>query len=124
MPDATDIFADALPEGEFAIVEILGHRTVVGRVEEIERFGTKMLQVEPFFGTVMLPPVLFGGGSIYQFTPCSAATAWARRPTKGYQLPPSLLATVPAIALAGADPSFFVVGDEPDDDDVGGVVDD
>ena len=109
----TPIAADNLPEGEFAIVEALGHRTLVGRVSEVERFGTKMLQVEPFFGDVMLGPVLLGGGSIYQFTPCPARTAYDRRPKQTYQLPPSVAATIPPLALPSNDelPGFF------DDDD-------
>lgn len=98
-----------LPEGEYAIVEALGHRTLVGRVSEVERFGTKMLQVEPMFGQVMLGAVLLGGGSIYQFTPCDAATAYARRPQHTYQLPASVAATIPPIALPSSDelPSFL-----------------
>lgn len=105
----TPIAADNLPEGEFAIVEALGHRTLVGRVSEVERFGTRMLQVEPFFGDVMLGPVLLGGGSIYQFTPCSARTAYDRRPQQTYQLPPSVAATIPPLALPSNDelPGFF-----------------
>ena len=64
IPLINTIAAGSMPEGEYAIVEALGHRTLVGRVEEIERFGTKMLQVEPLFGDVMLGPVLLGVGSI------------------------------------------------------------
>lgn len=113
----TTIDPTALPEGEYAIVEALGHRTLVGRISEIERFGTKLLQVEPFFGDVMLGPVLLGGGSIYQFTPVAAEKAWARRPTSKYNLPPSILATVPPAALPSNEelPSFFAP--ESDDDD-------
>jgi hypothetical protein len=112
MTDATSLAADALPEGDFAIVEALGHRTLVGRVAEVERFGTKMLQIEPFFGDVMLAPVLLGGGSIYQLTPCSAETAetaYARRPKQTWQLPASIVATVPPIALPSNEdlPSFL-----------------
>lgn len=99
MAQETTIAADNLPEGEFAIVEALGHRTLIGRVSEIERFGTKMLQVEPFFADVMLGPILLGGSSIYQFTPCSAEKAFERRPQQSYQLPASVLATVPPAAL-------------------------
>lgn len=114
--DHTPIAADNLPEGEFAIVEALGHRTLVGRVSEVERFGTKMLQVEPFFGDVMLGPVLLGGGSIYQFTPCPARTAYDRRPKQTYQLPPSVAATIPPLALPSNDelPWFFDDDGEPD----------
>ena len=121
MTDTTTITADDLPEGEFAIVEALGHRTLVGRVSEVERFGTKMLQVEPFFGNVMLAPVLLGGGSIYQFTPCSARTSYNRRPQQTYQLPPSVAATIPPLALPSNDelPSFF-----DDEDDLGDPIHD
>lgn len=116
MPDTTPITATDMPAGEYAIVEALGHRTLIGRVAEIERFGTKMLQVEPLFGDVMLGAVLLGGGSIYQFTPCSPETAFARRPTRNYELPASVFATVPATALPASDEGrgFF---DTDDDDD-------
>lgn len=106
---ANPITSTELPAGDYAIVEALGHRTLVGRVAEIERFGTKMLQIEPLFGDFMLAPVLLGGGSIYQFTPCAAQTAWARRPVHAYQIPASVAATVPAAALPSNDelPSFL-----------------
>lgn len=115
MTEAITLNATSLPDGEYAIVEALGHRTLVGRVIEVERFGTKMLQVEPMFGDVMLGPVLLGGSSIYQFTPCSAATAFARRPQHTYQLPPSVQAVIPAIALPSSDeqPSFLDGGVGP-----------
>ena len=114
MADTQPITASDMPAGEYAIVEALGHRTLVGRVLEIERFGTKMLQVEPLFGDVMLGPVLLGGGSIYQFTPCSPAIAYARRPKETYQLPPSVAAVVPPLALPSNEelPSFLSDDDE------------
>lgn len=113
----TQLAADSLPDGEFAIVEVLGHRTLVGRVAEVERFGTKMLQVEPFFADAMLGPIMLGGGSIYQFTPCSAETAYARRPQRTWQLPASVAATVPPAALPSNEelPSFL-----EDEDNQGG----
>jgi len=85
--DNTPISATDMPEGEYAIVEALGHRTLIGRTSEVERFGTKMLQVEPLFGDVMLGPVLLGGASIYQF------------------------ATVPALALPNAEEGEMLFGD-------------
>lgn len=116
MTDTIQITAFDLPEGEYAIVEALGHRTLIGRVLEIERFGTKMLQVEALFGDVMLSPVLLGGGSIYQFTPCSATVAYAQRPKETYQLPPSVAAVVPPLVLPSNEelPSFLVDEDNAD----------
>lgn len=113
MSDSTPIAAGAMPEGEYAIVEVLGHRTLVGRVSEIERFGTKLMQIEPLFGDVMLGPILVGGSSLYQFTPCSADVAFARRPQQTYQLPPSVVATIPPLALPSNDelPSFLTEDD-------------
>lgn len=87
--------AGDLPAGEYAIVEVLGHRTIIGRVEEVERFGTKLLSIEPVFNGELLDAVLIGGSSIYQFTPCSAAVAVERQPKEDWQLPPSVRAVLP-----------------------------
>lgn len=118
MSEVTPVSADAMPEGDYAIVEALGHRTLVGRVGEVERFGTKLLQIEPLFGDVMLGPVLLGGGSIYQFTPCTAAVAFNRRPKQTYNLPASVVATIPALALPSNDelPSFLDMDEEEGDE--------
>jgi hypothetical protein len=126
MSDKTfPVAAGAMPEGEYAIVEILGHRTLVGRVTEVDRFSCKMLQIEPLFADLMLGPVLIGGSSIYQFTPCTAEIAFARRPKGHYALPASVLATVPAKALPNNSelPSFLAEidkGDAPDHQSAGG----
>lgn len=114
-----------LPAGEYAIVELFGHTTLVGRVEEIERFGTKMLAIEPLFDGALLPVVFHGGAAIYRFTPCSAQIAWDRQPRHGYQLPPAIRAIVPETLLPAPDTSLGDILDEtrssgtlaPDDDD-------
>lgn len=113
----TPLFATDLPPGEYAIVEALGHRTLIGRVAEVERFGTKMLQIEPMFSDVMLDPILLGGGSIYQFTPCTAEVAFQRRPTHNFELPASVFATVPAAALPSAEEGAPLPWDQDGDDD-------
>lgn len=82
------------PPGEYAIVELFGHTTLVGRIAETERFGTKMLAIEPLFNGELLPPILHGGAAIYRLTPCSAQVAYDRQPTQVYQLPPSIRAIV------------------------------
>lgn len=61
MIDTTPISATDMPPGDYAIVEALGHRTLIGRVTEIERFGTKMLQVEPLFCDVIAHLALMRG---------------------------------------------------------------
>lgn len=96
-----------LPPGEYAIVELFGHTTLVGRIAEIERFGAKMLAIEPLFKNMLLPVVFHGGAAIYRLTPCSAQIAWERQPTRDYQLPPSILSIVP-VALLTAEPKSHV----------------
>ena len=116
MTDTETLAAEApelLPEGEYAIVEIFGRRTLVGRVTEVERFGAKLMSIEPLFQGKMLEAVLIGGGSIYQFTPCSREQAAKRCPTHAYQLPASVLAALPPAMLPA--PSDIDVDDEDED---------
>lgn len=117
-PEVEPVAEPILPEGEYAIVEVLGHRTIVGRIEEVERFGTKLLSIEPLFDGRLLTAVLIGGGSIYQFTPCSREIALRRQPKHAYQLPPSVAAVLPPELLPApdADPDT-----DPDDDSSLGV---
>lgn len=95
--------ADDLPDGDYAIAEVLGHRTLVGRCQEVDRFGTKMLGIEPIFRGKLLPMVFVGGASLYAFTPCTKEQAIAHAPTHDYQLPGSLLATLGPAALPRPD---------------------
>jgi hypothetical protein len=89
------------PPGDYAIVELFGHTTLVGRIAEVERFGTKMLAIEPLFDDTLLGVVFHGGAAIYRLTPCSAAVAYTRQPRQGYQLPPSIRAILPDALLEG-----------------------
>lgn len=108
--------ASDLPAGDYAIVEVLGHRTIVGRVEEVERFGAKLMSIQPLFNGELLEAVLIGGGSIYQFTPCSAEVAAARQPKEDWQLPASIRAVIPQALLTEPEfsPSFLDDIDEED----------
>lgn len=98
--DIIEISAPTYPPGEWAIVEIMGHSTMVGRITEIERFGTKMLAIEPLFDGVLLGPIYQGGPSIYRLTPCSAEIAFKEQPTKSWQLPPVVQKIIPVAMLA------------------------
>lgn len=111
----TRISADDMPEGDYAIVEALGHRTLVGRVAEVERFGTKMCQIEPLFADVMLGPVLLSGASLYQFTPCTPQQAYARRHKNEYGLPQSISDALPDMARPAPSLPDFIAGDDDDD---------
>ncbi|WP_230770629.1 hypothetical protein [Sphingomonas sp. Leaf4] len=95
-----DPVREPLPDGDYAIVEVLGHRTIIGRVTEVERFGTKLMAIEPIFAGALLAPVLVGGGSLYQYTPCSREVATARAPSRRYGLPSSIAAMLPPEADA------------------------
>lgn len=109
------------PPGDYAIVEVLGHRTIVGRIAEVERFGTKFLAVEAIWQDELLPAALIGGASIYQLTPYPAETAFKRQAKRLYELPPSLGVIAPEPQLEFA-PAFLDQGasvSDPDEDPLG-----
>lgn len=113
--------APELPDGEYAIVELMGHTTIVGRCAEIERFGTKLLAIEPIWEGGLLPTTFRGGSSIYAFTPCSKEVAQKRAATRLHQLPAAVAAAMPPLLLTQAqsaqearDARAWCV---PDDDD-------
>ena len=97
--NATDAAEDA---PEYAIVELMGHVRHVGRVTEVERFGTKMGRVDvPKDGDFAkgFTTHFFSGASLYRFTPCDLASVL--RANRPYQ---------PASALTYREP------EEPDDE--------
>lgn len=104
-----------LPDGDYAIVELLGHRTLIGRIAEVERFGTTMLCIEPVFCGQLLPAVYHGGASIYGVTPCGKEIAARRGPSSLWQLPAAIRESVPQQLLA-ADESAVSVAVGPTDD--------
>ena len=92
-----------IPDGLYAIVECFGHQTLIGRVEEVERFGTKMLQIEAILRGELLPPRLVGGGAIYAMTMVDPAVAFTRAPTSDWQIPETLRHAIPASMLPPPD---------------------
>lgn len=108
-----------LPDGEYAIVELLGHRTLVGRIEEVERFGSKLLRVEPIFDGKLLEPVYHHGSALYGLTPCSKVVALKHAPAgdRAYCLPAPVRARLePARLAAPAEPKFGGHDEEEDQD--------
>ena len=109
------------PEGDYAIVELFGHTTLIGRIAEVERFGAKFLALEPLFNGTLLPAIFHGGAAIYRLTPCSPEVAFKRQPTHAYELPPAVVAIVPPALLPNpareaAYSSRYEPEIDPDDD--------
>lgn len=74
--------SDDVPAEEWARVEVFGHRSHVGRVSEVERFGAKMLRIDvPTIDPAIFETHFYGGGSIFSMTPTTeeAARAWVAR---------------------------------------------
>lgn len=107
--------AAELPEGSYAIVELFGHQTLVGRYTEIELFGTKMLALESLFNGRLLGPSFHGGAAIYRLTPCTAEIAWLKQPRRDYELPPSIAATVPPELLPPTLPGYLAEDEDEDE---------
>ena len=106
------------PPGDYAIVELFGHTTLVGRIAEVERFGAKMLVIEPLFAGEFLPAIFHGGAAIYRLTPCSAEVAFKQQPKQEWQLPTSIRCIVPLSLLpAPRDVDIAEDGDHETDDD-------
>lgn len=66
-----------MPEPEYAVVEVFGHRKHAGRVYEVERFGTKLCRVDiPKDGKFEngFTTHYYGGASIFSMSPCDLAT--------------------------------------------------
>ena len=84
----------------FAIVEMMGHRRVVGRVSEAEVLGVRMLRVE----TLTLPPVvqLVSATALYCLTPCTEEQA-----LRAGRYDPSPLRTLDALPAEHGDPLRF-----------------
>lgn len=83
----TETIADtAESPPEYAVVELMGHVRHVGRLTEVERFGTKMGRIDVPKGGKFedgFTSVFFSGGSIYRVTPCDLATV--ERANKPYE---------------------------------------
>jgi hypothetical protein len=77
----------------WAVVELLGHVTMAGRLTEEERFGSKMGRVDIPTNEGGFTTVFFGGGSVYRITPCTEVIARAKarshqpHPIYAYELP-------------------------------------
>jgi len=64
------------PKGQWSILEIMGRRILAGIVSEEVHFGTPMCRIDvPANGAHLAFTALYGGSSIYSWTPCSEEVA-------------------------------------------------
>jgi hypothetical protein len=69
----------ATPEAapaDWALVELMGHRRRAGRVQEVERFGAKMLRIDIPAGDAFVTE-FYGGSAIYAMRPATEEIARA-----------------------------------------------
>lgn len=97
---------------EWALVEVMGHRSHWGRAREVERFGAKMIRVDvPIKGD---PAVngwethFYGGSAIFSYTPTDEASVM--RANKPYE--PAARYRLPA-----PEPERDIEVEDGDDDD-------
>lgn len=78
----------------WAIVELMGHRKLAGKVSEETHFGTVLLRLDTPQGDDWVTQY-YGGQSIYCLTPCEEAAArtvaahYAPEPVHRYELLPA-----------------------------------
>lgn len=105
---------------EWAIVEVFGHRRHVGRAQEVEKFGAKMLRIDvpklgPGEGEVAWSTHLYGGSSIFSYTTTDEKTVmnYAER----VRAAPAAIPYRDHGSTADDEPFHDPDDHEPDDDD-------
>lgn len=109
-------------EEMWAIVELMGHRRLAGRVSEVEAFGTKMLRIDipksAAIGDAEVVTQFYGGPSIYGVSPVSEDVARAaamrnqQAPVSPWEMPKQPL----PIANDDDDDRVDIGGEDSDDD--------
>lgn len=105
----------------WAIVELMGHVKLAGKLTEEERFGAKMGRIDIPRDAEKFVTQYFGGGSVYRITPTTEeiARAVAARnapaPVHAWELPAP--ATPPAAAAVPGDERDFDEEMYPEDND-------
>ena len=108
------------PFAAWAVIELMGHRKVIGYAQEVEIGGGKLLRVDvPEQAGQAAYSQFYGTGSIYCLSPVTEEVARAligkrkQEPFYAYALP----AALPAPTTGGTGPDFNEGVTEPDDDD-------
>ncbi len=89
MPDNVEPF--------WAVLELMGHVRLAGKISEEERFGSKIGRIDVPADGEKFVTIFFGGSSIYRMTPCDEVTARAvaarsaPAPIQPYEMPKQLV---------------------------------
>lgn len=96
--------AQPLPAGDYAVVELRGGRTYVGRVSLVDRLGARHMSIELLYEDALLPALLVSGEIVYHFSPITAEAARELQNSKRWQLPKTFLTMLgaPDAATGGA----------------------
>lgn len=118
--EQTATTVEAAPE-EWALVELMGHRRMAGRVTEEIRFGVPMCRVDVFVGDALeaVMSQCYGGSSIYCFTPITEQVA--RRFSVRNTPEPISSWDLPALEPARDDDEIEAEIEEDDFDSNGGL---
>jgi hypothetical protein len=104
----------------WAVLELMGHVRMAGRVTEEERFGSKMGRIDVPGPDDSFTTVYFGGASVYRMTPTTEEIA---RSVAGHNQPrPVSLYELPKPAVAKEDEMAYDrihsgEWDDPQDDE-------
>ena len=110
---------------EWAIVEIMGHRIISGRVSEVTRFGAPFCRVEVDLPDGTIAAQEYSGSAIFCITPSDEATVRRRQASGTYAGPlvidppatVALMARRQAVAAEIADRLAPSMVEDSDDDD-------
>jgi hypothetical protein len=106
----------------WAVVELMGHVTMAGRLSEEERFGAKMGRIDVPNGEDSFTTVYFGGSSVYRITAVTEAVARAKagsysvKPVYTWKVPNGQQIEEPVRALPNHTRANY--DDEGDDEEI------
>lgn len=107
----------------WAIVELMGHRVIAGKVSEASQYGAAMLRVDvPNGDGETAITQFYGGSAIYALTPCDEAAA-RKVLNRRWDLPEPVRLALPEPAREPANDNAALCnhalgdGDDPDDPD-------
>lgn len=114
VPARPTISAALATGGDWAIVEIMGHRRHAGVMAEVERFGARMLRVDvPGDGDDVAATHFYAGSALFSITPTDEATA--RRIAEHERPRPAARSSW--LTYHQPEPEPIDLEDEPDDDE-------